>query len=130
MFKDSQVELRSIGIKSLRLNKSIEEIGAEEFTALLTFTDKASYLAWVDAWKADYADLSGAIRSEKAVCRQSQRDEAQGWEDSATLQAKLRRMGVVARVALRLRHVAKAVSWDMRNAAQLRAAGAAVSASL
>lgn len=85
------------------------------FDPFLSYTDRATYLAWVTAWKQDYADLTAEIRAMK-----QQRPELQraGAYDKAAVAPYLRAKRF-AFALLALRRVAKRDSWEKRRAANV-----------
>lgn len=101
-----------------REQRQPEALGPDDLAELLAYTDRASYLAWVSAWKATYAELAGWIRSSKAECRAAQRN---GEPKGSRLQAELHHAGRDARLLIVLRRAAKRDSWAKREAAQAAA---------
>ena len=86
-----------------------------ELDAFFSYTDRASYLAWVSVWKEEYAALSDAIPVLKRSRRELQRDGA--FDSHAT--RPLRASQVAARALLALRRAAKRDSWARRARANV-----------
>lgn len=108
----NSTDLFKIGYKARSDEKIIEDLTAEDFADLLTFTDKASYLIWAYEWKKDYRRLSANIRDKKAACKKLQ---VLGHPDAGTMQAFLVKMGWEARLMIALRRASKQHSWILKN---------------
>lgn len=104
--------LYKVGYKARSDGKTIEDLGPEDFSDLLPFTDKASYLVWAAEWKKDYQRLSTTIRDKKVACKQLQRE---GNPDASTMQAFLEKMGWEARLMVAQRRASKQRSWALRE---------------
>lgn len=83
-----------------------------------TFTDKESYLEWVNAWKTEYKSLSESIRNHKEICSTMQRE---GHIEASKTQRTLVALGAYARGMLIARKYAKAHSWALKQASAVAA---------
>lgn len=88
--------------------KERELVGDEaEVAGLFSFTDKASYCAWVKEWKVLLKSLEAEIRAQKVARKGDTSGSAQMYREMYRHQAH----------ALHIRRrLAKRVSWQMRQA--------------
>jgi hypothetical protein len=116
---DTTLDLESIHlairVATIRAKQRPEDLALGDLAAsVFSYTDRTSYLEQVRTWKGLYAELSGAIRAAKSVCRNAQRA---GDSTASRQQADLAWQASQARSLLAWRRLAKLDSWAKRQAA-------------
>lgn len=105
-------KLTTPGIYPCYVNFKDEESEWEKLLAN-SFSDKASYLEWVKNWRECYKWLTQEIRHAK---RNRKAYPGDNEYDLGMRQHKAWRGGDIARRMLKLRSVAKKISWRIREA--------------
>lgn len=107
----NHLDLQALTLLANRHTWGSERIpGDADLSHAIELTTRASYLEWVDQWKAAYRTLSAEIRTLKSQLRQAPALVPPGVYPAHLSQAK-----ALARTLLALRSLAKRVSVELKQ---------------